>query len=112
MAFAAAGVFSVDVASPDADGAITPADRPAAIDAAPVLRKPRRFWLPASCGVSLVFISIAPKSSEIEYRFSWELIDYASIFFSFRASKSFVFLFLLLVAFVQLVSPPVESIRF
>jgi len=39
---------------------------PAAIDAARVLRKPRRFWLPASCGVSFVFMSIAPKSSEIE----------------------------------------------
>jgi hypothetical protein len=37
-------------------GAITPADRPAAIVAAPVLRKPRRFWLPASCGISFRFI--------------------------------------------------------
>ena len=57
---AAAGLFSVDVTSPDAEAAITPADRPAAIDAAPVLRKPRRFWLPASCGVSFAFMSIAP----------------------------------------------------
>src|ERR1035437_11030472 len=38
------------------------------------------------------------KSSEIEYRFSWELIDHASIFFSLRASQSLVFLLLLLVA--------------
>jgi hypothetical protein len=60
MAFAAAGLFSVDVASPDADGMITPADKPAAIDAAPVLRKPRRFWLPEFCGASFVFMSIAP----------------------------------------------------
>jgi hypothetical protein len=52
------------------------------------------------------------KSSEIEFRFSWELIDHASIFFSSRASQFFVFLNLLLVALVQLVSPSVESIRF
>jgi hypothetical protein len=31
------------------------------------------------------------KSSEIEDRFSWEPVDHASIFFSLRASQSFVF---------------------
>ena len=116
MALAAAGLFSVDATSPDAEAAITPADRPAAIDAAPALRKPRRFWLPASWGVSFVFMSIVfihrSKSSESGCRFSWELIEHASIFFSLRASQSFVFFTSTSGRVVQLVSPCVESIRF
>jgi hypothetical protein len=61
---AAARLSSVDVTSPDAEAASAPADRPTAIDAAPVLRKPRRFWLPASCGVSFVFMAIAPSHAK------------------------------------------------
>src|ERR1700723_3481574 len=82
MTLAAAGLFSVDVTSPDAEAAITPADRPAAIDAAPVLRKPRRFWLPASCGVSFVFMSIAPSHPKSNPDFLQHLIGSMRVYLS------------------------------
>src|ERR1700740_45352 len=56
--FAVDRLFPNDVTAPDAREAIDPAARPAATDAAPALRKPRRVWLAASCGGSFGFMSL------------------------------------------------------
>src|SRR5580700_4297884 len=108
MALAATGLFCVDGTSPDAEEAITPADKPTAIEAAPVLRKPRRSWSPASCGVSFVFM---PLLQVIRNRIPIFLGNYCSgeYIFLFASQSIFCFVFLFLVVFMQLALQSVEG---